>query len=126
MKFKHPKRMVFLFTIIIIILLKTIWVLYMCHGNSSFETEKADILKRRRYLINQTMISPKQLLDKMPAAIGEQFQGEWAIYTYSMFSTSLTNIANIFPETKKESVQIIDSLIIKVLSPEIRQYDTNR
>ena len=61
-----------LFVIIIIILLKTIWVLWMCHGNSSFETEKTDILKRRRYLINQTMVSPKQLLGKMPAAIGEQ------------------------------------------------------
>jgi len=44
------------------ILLKTLWVIWMCHGNSSFETERSDILKRRRYLINQTMVEPQKLL----------------------------------------------------------------
>jgi hypothetical protein len=98
----------------------------MCYGNSSFETEKPDILKRRRYLINQTMVTPQRLLDSMPADIGTQFQGEWALFTYSMLSGALINIANIFPETKEESVQIVDSLITRVMSPEIRQYDTDR
>jgi hypothetical protein len=98
----------------------------MCHSNSSFEDEKSDILKRRRYLINQTMVTPQRLLDTMPSGIGSQFQGEWAIYTYSMLSMALVNIANIFPETKEESLQIVDSLIMKVMSFEIRQYDTER
>ncbi|MDR1335827.1 MAG: dinitrogenase reductase, partial [Tannerella sp.] len=101
----------YLIIIFAIILSKAAWTFWMCPGNSSFETEKSDILKRRRYLINQTMLTPEQLLNKMPSAIGAQFQGEWTIYTYSMLSTALTNIAHIFSETKKESVQTIDSLI---------------
>ena len=123
---KFHKRMGCLTIILAVILLKTLWVIWMCHGNSSFETDKSDILKRRRYLINKTMVEPKQLLGNMPAGIGSQFQGEWAIYSYSMFSIALTNIANIFPETKEESVLIVDSLINKVLSPEIRKYDSDR
>jgi len=75
--------------ILAVILLKTLWVIWMCHGNSSFETERSDILKRRRYLINQTMVEPPKLLGNMPAVIGSQFQGEWALYTYSMLSTAL-------------------------------------
>jgi hypothetical protein len=98
----------------------------MFKANTSFEKEKSDILKRRRYLINQTMIEPQALLDKMPTSVGEQFQGEWAIYTYSMLCTALTNIAYIFPETKDEAIHIIDSLIDKTLSPEIRKYDKVR
>ena len=111
---------------IILILLKAIWAFWMCYGCSSFKTGKADILKRRKYLISQTMVAPQLLLDKMPEFIGSQFQGEWAIYTYSMFSTSLTNIAEIYPETREESLKIVDSLIAKVMSPEIRKYDMNR
>jgi hypothetical protein len=126
MNIKHPKRFCFLIILFALIALKTIWVLWACKGNTSFETEKSDILKRRRYLINQTMIDPQRLLDKMPATVGEQFQGEWAIYTCSMLSAALTNIAFIFPETREESVQIVDSLINKILSPEMRKYDAAR
>jgi len=98
----------------------------MCYGCSSFEKEKTDILKRRKYLINKTMVTPQQLLNKMPKAIGSQFQGEWTIYTYSMLSTALTNIAEIYPETREDSVKVVDYLIKKVMSPEIRKYDMVR
>jgi hypothetical protein len=62
----------------------------------------------------------------MPEAVGPQFQGEWALYSASMLSASLTNIAHIYPETKQESIQNIDKLIQIVMSPELRQYDTDR
>ena len=62
----------------------------------------------------------------MPTAVGSQFQGEWALYSASMLSASLTNIALIYPETKQESLQNIDKLIQIVMSPELRQYDTDR
>jgi hypothetical protein len=126
MKIKHPKRIRILIVFLALIALKTIWVLWACKGNASFKAEKIDILKRRNFLIHQTMIEPQQLLNKMPAAVGEQFQGEWAIYTCSMLCTALTNIAFIFPETQKESIEIVDSLINKALSPEIRKYDADR
>ena len=38
----------------------------------------------------------------------------------------MTNIAQIYPETKQESLLNIDKLIKLVVSPEIRQYDTDR
>jgi hypothetical protein len=124
---KIRKYMNCLFFILLgVCIIKTIWFLLIFKAGTSFEAEKTDILKRRKYLINQTMIEPQRLLDKMPAAVGEQFQGEWAIYTCSMFCTALTNIAFIFPETQKESIEIVDSLINKVLSPEMRKYDADR
>jgi hypothetical protein len=43
-----------------------------------------------------------------------------------MLSAALTNIAHIYPETRSESLQHIDSLIKIVMSHEIRQYDRDR
>lgn len=109
-----------------IIISKVVW---MCIANwniNNFETEKGDILKRRNYLIEQVIVDPQALLAKMPAAVGPQFQGEWALYSASMLSAALTNIAQIYPETKQESLLNIDKLIKLVVSPELRQYDTDR
>lgn len=109
-----------------IIISKAVW---MCIANwniNNFETEKEDILKRRNYLIEQVIVDPQALLAKMPAAVGPQFQGEWALYSASMLSAALTNIAQIYPETKQESLLNIDKLIKLVVSPELRRYDTDR
>ena len=92
----------------------------------SYETEKDDILKSRNYLLEKVITEPSELLATMPEAVGPQFQGEWALYSASMLSAALTNIAKIYPETRLESIQHIDSLIKIVLSPELRQYDANR
>ncbi|KAB6141426.1 hypothetical protein GA398_22790 [Bacteroides xylanisolvens] len=62
----------------------------------------------------------------MPTAIGDQFQGEWTLYSCSMLAKSLSNISLLYPETKEGSIVQIDSLISIVLSPEIRWYDTLR
>lgn len=109
-----------------LIVLKSLWMSISNWNLDNFETEKNDILKRRNYLIEQVVVEPLDLLNKMPAAVGSQFQGEWALYTASMLSASLTNIAHIYPETRQESLQNIDKLIQIVMSPELRQYDTDR
>ena len=109
-----------------IVLSKVIWMTIFNWNIKDFETEKNDILKRRNYLIEQVVVEPQDLLNKMPAAVGPQFQGEWALYSASMLSASLTNIAHIYPETRHESLQNIDRLIQIVMSPELRQYDTDR
>jgi len=62
----------------------------------------------------------------MPAAVGEQFQGEWALYSCSMYCAALVNIAKIYPETREESLSVIDSLIVAVMSDEMRRYDAQR
>lgn len=100
--------------------------MWSCRENGSCVTEKTDIMQRRNYLIEKVVVKPKQLLNTMPRGIGSQFQGEWAIYSCSMLSASLYNIARTYPETKEESIAHIDSLIQIVLSPEIRKYDKLR
>lgn len=106
-----------------LISIKLIWVRCATRNIGTFETEKADILRRRAYLLDKVITEPQKLIDMFPPGIGEHFQGEWAIYTCSMLSASLVNIAKLYPETKNESVSAIDSLIQIVMSPELRKYD---
>ena len=112
--------------ILSVIIAKGIWMYVSNQSLGDFQTEKEDILQRRNYLIEKVITEPEKLLARMPEAVGQQFQGEWALYSASMLSAALTNIANIYPETKHESIQQIDHLIKIVLSPELRQYDADR
>ena len=112
--------------ILVLLISKYVWVNHKCGSIGSFETEYEDILQRRNYLIEKVIISPDKLLKEMPAAVGPQFQGEWALYSCSMLSAALTNMALTFSETREEALTHIDSLIGIVMSKEIRQYDTDR
>ena len=112
--------------ILTIIAGKIVWINEFCNEIGSFATEQADILNRRNYLIQKIITSPNQLIAEMPNIVGRQFQGEWALYSASMFSAALTNIAHIYPSTREESIGYIDKLIEIVLSPEIRKYDTEK
>ena len=67
--------------IIVIIVIKAIWVGVATRHNGDFESEKADILARRDFLIEKVITSPQKLIDEMPAIVGPQFQGEWALYS---------------------------------------------
>lgn len=107
-------------------IVKALWVILASVGIGNFNTEKADILRRRNYLMEKVLTSPQGLVDMMPKAVGDQFQGEWALYSCSMLSASLVNIATLYPETREESKCAIDSLIGIVLSPELRRYDRIR
>lgn len=62
----------------------------------------------------------------MPGGIGLQFQGEWALYSCSMLTEALSNIAELYPETIEDAVSTIDSLIQIVKSLELRLYDKMR
>ena len=42
-----------------------------------------------------------------------------------MLSTALVNIAKLYPETREEAVEKIDSLIQITMSPELRRYDAS-
>lgn len=112
--------LIILTTILVIILAKTIWVTVMTKSIGSFETERKDILSRRNFLLERVITEPKKLIEAMPSAIGTHYQGEWAIYSTSMFTAALVNTALIYPETKEESLAAIDSLVKITMSPEIR------
>ena len=114
--------------ILILILFKSLCVIWGCKGHGTIEGEKKEILQRRDYLVDKLVTSPTSVLNEMPSAnvIGEQFQGEWALYSCSMLSAALVNISSIYPETKEENLQHIDKLIKIVQSQELRLYDTQR
>ena len=126
---QHNKKMKILGILFLIILLiivsKTIWVTVMTRHIGTFESERTDILGRRNYLLEKVVVEPQVLVSSMPSAVGPHFQGEWAIYSTSMLSAALVNTAILYPETKGEAAEKIDSLIKITLSPELREYDAS-
>lgn len=112
-------------TILMIVIAKMVWVAIMTMNTGSFETERTDILKRRNYLLEKVVTAPEDLVNAMPSAVGKHFQGEWAIYSTSMLSAALVNIAKLYPETREEAAEKIDSLIKITMSPELREYDAS-
>lgn len=120
------RHKVFLISIIALVLIKVVWVAWGCWSIGSHEKEKTDILQRRNWLVDKIVVEPRQLLKDMPGGLSLQFQGEWALYSCSMLTKALTNIAILYPETKQESINTIDTLIRIVKSPELRLYDKMR
>ena len=112
--------------IIVPIIVKAIWVGVATRHNGNFESEKADIIARRDFLIEKVITKPQKLIDEMPNAVGPQFQGEWALYSCSMLSGALVNTTLIYGEEQEKNIARIDSLIKIVMSPELRAYDRER
>ena len=112
--------------IALIVILKWLWVTISTMGHGTFESEKTEILRRRNYLADKLLVSPEEVINEMPEAIGSQFQGEWAMYSCSMMSAALANISMLYPDEKEKSVGQIDSLVKIVMSPELRQFDAAR
>ena len=124
---RNRKGMAFFIVVIIaLIAVKAIWVSCSINGIGSFETEKKDIIRRANYLTSKVATTPQKLLDEMPSGIGEQFQGEWALYTCSMTCSALANIAILYPQNKELSIKFIGQIIDIAMSEEIREYDRLR
>ena len=112
--------------VLLLLVVKVVWVLCAVHGVGDFQGEKKDILARCDYLSGQVLTTPDSLLQRMPSSIGEQFQGEWALYSCSMLAEALTCSAHLYPETHRLALQRIEKLIHLVLAPELRRYDALR
>ena len=127
LKAKTIKRMVIICLIVaILITVKVIWVVSATIGHGSLEGERKEIVHRANYLTSMVCTSPQDLLNEMPSGIGEQFQGEWALYTCSMTSAALANIAILYPQNKELSIKFIGQIIDIAMSEEIREYDRLR
>ena len=124
--FRYKKTMVFLSIIILLVAAKGIWVRCSTSGHGSFDGEKKEIIRRANYLTAKVATSPQQLLNEMPSGIGTQFQGEWALYTCSMTSAALANIAILYPQNKELSIKFIGQIIDIAMSEEMREYDRLR
>lgn len=127
-KRKRIRRIMYFISafILSVIIAKGIWMSMADRSLGDFQNEKDDILQRRNFLIEKVITEPEKLLSQMPEAVGPQFQGEWALYSASMLSAALSNIAFIYPETRAGAVLQIDGLIQIVMSPELRRYDADR
>ena len=110
----------------ILITVKVIWVVSATIGHGSFEGERKEIVRRANYLTSMVCTTPQDLLNEMPSGIGEQFQGEWALYTCSMTSAALANIAILYPQNKELAIKFIGQIIDIAMSEEIREYDKLR
>ena len=117
---------IILLVILLLVAAKVCWVKFATIGLGSFDGEKKEIVRRANYLTSKVITKPEQLLDEMPSGIGTQFQGEWALYTCSMTSAALANIAILYPQNKELSTKFIGQIIDIAMSPEIREYDRLR
>ena len=127
LKAKAIKRMVIICLIVAaLITIKVIWVVSATIGHGSFEGERKEIVRRANYLTSMVCTTPQDLLNEMPSSIGEQFQGEWALYTCSMTSAALANIAILYPQNKELAIKFIGQIIDIAMSEEIREYDKLR
>ncbi|MDE5837776.1 MAG: hypothetical protein K2H39_01855 [Paramuribaculum sp.] len=120
------RHKIFFIVVLSLLIIKVIWVIWSCWGNSSFEKEKNELLQRRNFLVGKVVVEPRQLLNEMPSGIGLQFQGEWALYSCSMLTEALSNMVELYPETKGEAIATVDNIIQIVKSPELRLYDKMR
>ena len=127
LKAKAIKRMVIICLIVAaLITIKVIWVVSATIGHGSLEGERKEIVHRANYLTSMVCTTPQDLLNEMPSGIGEQFQGEWALYTCSMTSAALANIAVLYSQNKELSIKFIGQIIDIAMSEEIREYDRLR
>lgn len=122
----HRRRYAIVVSFLVMFLLKAINVRWNFRSIGNAETEKEDVLRRSNYLKTQLLVAPENLVSSMPKLIGEQFQGEWAIYSCSMYAQALVNMARLYPETKSDAIKTIDKLIALVKSPELKLYDFMR
>ena len=118
--------LILLFIIAVLIVAKITWVSCATSNHGSFDGEKKEIIHRANYLTSMVCTTPQDLLNEMPSSIGEQFQGEWALYTCSMTSAALANIAILYPQNKELAIKFIGQIIDIAMSEEIREYDKLR
>ena len=123
---KHKGKLIFCSIILVLVVVKIAWVFIATRGQGEIKNEKKELLCRANYLVSKVATTPEQLFYEMPSSIGEQFQGEWALYSCSMTTASLVNIAIQFPEKKDFCIKHIDKIIDIALSEKIREYDTRR
>ena len=123
---RQHKKLSFAILVLVLVLGKIVSVSFGMCGIGTFGGERNDILRRRNYLIGKLVTTPQKVMEEMPGGMDEQFQGEWAMYSCSMFAVALTNIARIYPEQKEVSLGYVDKLIEIVMSSEIREYDRKR
>lgn len=87
--------------------------------------DRDELFARRDYLLYR-LCERTAGPDSMPAAIPEQFRGEWALGTHSMTAGALFGLSRREPGTRSENLRGLECLIEKALRPEMRAFDRQR
>lgn len=108
-----------------LVLMKAVWMsAFLVNGEDLIaNATRNDLMKRRAYIVAavREMQDPQQMHGALPPF----FQGEWAVGTYSMLTSALTNMAFLYPETREESLPIIEKMIDTMIENEgFRNFDT--
>lgn len=98
---RQHKKLSFAILVLVLVLGKIVSVSFGMCGIGTFGGERNDILRRRNYLIGKLATTPQKVMEEMPGGMDEQFQGEWAMYSCSMFAAALTNIAKIYRDKRR-------------------------
>lgn len=117
---------VILFIVLCPIIIKLIWVEWATYGHGIILKEEKEIIRRAHFLVSKVATDPEQLFNEMPSSIGSHFQGEWALYSCSMTSVALANIAILFPSYREMALKNMERIIDIALSTKIREYDRRR
>ena len=120
----------FLVGLLLLLALKAAWFcLYRVDAADGIPTmqqqSRGDLLARRAYLLSR-VLAPGFGPHDFPAALGPQFQGEWALVSLSMTALAIAGLAQQFPEAAGTSRDDLDKIIDRALSSELSQFDTQR
>lgn len=125
---KRKMRIILIIAVGVALLLvgKALWVVCATWGHGSASSERSEISRRANFLVSKVATTPIGLLHEMPDAIDFQFRGEWALYSCSMTTMALANIARLYPDQRDSSLRHIEQIIDVAMAPEIRLYDKLR
>ncbi len=94
-------------------------------GPAMQEQSRGDLLTRRAYLLSR-VLAPSFGPHDFPAALGAQFQGEWALVSLSMTALAIAGLAQQFPDAAGTSRDDLERILDRALSSELSQFDTQR
>jgi hypothetical protein len=111
-------------TLCLLLCFKTIWFHAMAPsgGSPSAADTRADIAKRRAYLLHR-VASEEFGTDDMPSIVASPYREELAIATLSMTTVALTNLSFAHPGERAANRDAVRVMLSRVLSREIRRYD---
>ncbi|HCC87225.1 MAG TPA: hypothetical protein DEQ17_03055 [Prevotella sp.] len=89
-----------------------------------WDKERQELIGRVRWLCQEVIVSPDELIKKMPKELGRFYGGQWAIYSCCYTAVALANLCRIYPDIKEEMLPKIEALIGLTDTPVIRYYDT--
>ena len=118
-------RLLLVLTVLFVV--KLLWVQGVrIQGQTAIDKkDRDDLLQRRAYLVDR--VYHKSVgLRAMPSSLPSLFQGEWALVTYSMTAAALTNLALRYPETRTESIAILQAMIRRVMTQEFQRFDRDK